>query len=941
MAKKGKLSNKLILFGRDLIKGYVTKKQYSNYFSTLSPWQMVSLEEKTKEWFMWNADWFEAIGLQQVNKDKGKILRNRRMAMGILDPNDYIPRDGEFSHLSSILIPEDSYDPLQQFYPLAPPVINVIKGEFEKRDFRVQIECIDSNSINEKIQYKTDLVNKAVMEYEQGLKQNALKNLGIQQIPEDQLKNASQEQIQQLQQMNQQFQNEMELNKKLIEAEQKYRTHKHRMEEWAQHILNVDAERFRIDELEVEAFVESLCNAKEFWHIDLLEDDYKLEFLDTANCFWHKSPSIKYISEGDYFGWFEDMTIGDVINKLGKRLKDDDFDKIKSFLNYTMNQVASSAMLTDDQKAFSDAYYDTSEPYPFGAKNIGMERIKERMYWEDFMKSNFENNSSFDAIMGQFNNVGTTIGQPKIFKVVRFYWRSQKQIGWLTRIGKDGVPQPGIWIDENYKVTEKPIYDNTITKENTKENLVYGEHIDWEWVNEWRHGIKIAQNHLSTYWKNNTGDFEPIYIDGEPVKFQFKGKDNIYESFPPVEGCEYSMKGVRAVSLVDLLAPSQITYNICQNKKAGIIVRDMGKLLAHNQATIPRDRPGHQVSQDIIADYYDQVAKTKILSTSIDKEVMQMLGQNANMVPQVVDMSIIPEAILYSDLANRIKEEAFETIGITRQRLGQQKASETATGITGAVNYSEVQTEPLFTQHSINLMPRVYQRLLEAAQYYLYQNKTSKIVYRNSEEENILMEVENYEGLLRDYNIRPVNKPVVKQIKQKLEKLFLEDNTLEASALDRAEVITSNSVVEILSKLKKAQAHKELLDEQKMQHEQEMQQKQIDAEREKLEIEIANTNEQNELDRKSAEKIAMLRQLSGIQTDANANTELDSQENLDYYLKQQQMIESNDQNSKKLEFEKQKHSDSMTLERQKLLAKLETEDKKLQVAKQNKNKYDK
>jgi len=937
--KKGKLSDKLILFGRDLIKGYVTKNQYSNYFTTLSPWQMISLEEKTQEWFMWNMDWFEAIGLQQVQKNQGKVLRNRRMASGILDPNDYIPQNGEFSHLTSIILPEQ-YDPLQQFYPLAPPVLNVIKGEFEKRDNRIQVECVDKYSINEKIKYKEDMVNASILEYQQSLKAQALQSLGLVYTPEDQLKGASPEQIKQVQDMNNQYQQEMKLNEQFFQAQNKFKTYKHRMEDWGQHMVEVDAARFNLEELEVEAFTESLCNAREIWHIDLLEDDYKLEFIDNANAFWHKSANTKYMSQGDYVGWFEDMTVGDIINKIGRRMKEEDFENIKTFLSYTLTMLNRGATLTNDQKAYADAYYNTDEPYPFGAKNPGMEQIKERMHWEDFMKTNFENYSSYDQIMAQYGQFGPTTGQPKIFKTMRCYWRSQKRIGWLTRIGKDGVPQPGVWIDENYKVTEKPIYDNTITKENTKENLVYGEHIDWEWVNEWRHGIKIAQNHLNVFWKNFSGDFKPIYLDGEPVKFQFKGKDNVYESYPPVEGCEYNMKGIKAVSFIDLLSPFQVTYNICENKKAGIMVRDWGKLLAHNQATIPRNAPGNQASSDLIANYYEQVAQTKILPTSIDKDVLQIVGPNANQIPQPVDMSIIKEAIDYATVGRMIKEDAYAAIGITPQRLGANKASETATGVEGAINNSEIQTEPLFTQHSVHLMPRVYQRLLEAAQYYLSVNKSSKVVYRNSNEENILIEAENLDGLLRDYNIKATNNPRTKQLKQKLEQLFLQDNTLDSTPLERAEVMASQSVVQIMNKLRDAQIRKDEKEQAMQEHEQQMQQQQIDAQREALEKELANTNEQNQLDRESAEKIAMLRELAGIQTDVNTNGAPDAQDNMDYFLKQQQMNSTISNNEDKLSFDKQKHADMLNLERQKLLTKQAIEKEKVKVAAMNKNKYD-
>jgi hypothetical protein len=911
MTNKGKLTKQLIVTSRDIIKGAVTKYNNNNFLLNVSPWQMVSLEEKTNDWFKWNMDWFESIGWVQMNKEHKKAIKNRKMAAGILDPEDYT-QGSDYNELVDI-VENGKKDPLQMFYPLAPPVINVLRGEFMKRDNKMQITCVDPQSISDKLEYKESLVQDIIMQNAIRLKQQALEKLGISQTDPN---------------TKEQYNAELENTKKLQEANKKFQSYKHRMEEWGQHIINVDSERFNMDELELEAFTESLCNSKEFWHIDLLEDDYKIEFLDTSHCFWHKSHNIKYISDGDYFGWFQEMTPGDIINKLGRRFKKEDFEHLREILSTFSGAHGGNAWLTNDQKAFPGAYYDTSKPYPDGRQNIPMEQAYETHVIEDFMKSNFEN-YSVDQIINQFGKENNGLGQPKLFRVLRVYWKSQKQVGWLTKIGKDGITQPGSWIDENFKVTEEPIYDFTINKDKTVENLVYGEHVDWTWVNEWRHGIKITQNTNSTHWSQYTAGFEPIYLDGEPVKFQFKGKNNPFESYPPVEGCEYKMKGLRPVSLIDLLAPYQISLNICENRSTGVIVDNYGKLLYHNQATIPRNRLGVQDSQENIYNFYEEVRQTKILPGHFDKEVMAALGPNASQVPQVVDMSIIQDAITYKTLSRMIKEDALETVGVTRQRLGQQKASETATGVQAGVNFSESQTEIYFNQHSNELMPRVYQRMLEAAQFYHYQNKNSQISYRNDRDENVLLDIENLDNLLRDFNIKVMSKPRIKQIKQKLEQLFLTDNTLEATALDRANVIYADSAVEIMEKLRKAQIRKDELDQQRFEQERQSQEQAEKAAQELKDKELRHESSENQLDRDSDEYIAQVRALGGMQTDSNTNLVPDAQDNLNYLLKQSQMDNANTLNNNKLDFDKKKHSDNVSLKQQEMLARQIIEQKKL------------
>ena len=86
-----------------------------------------------------------------------------------------------------------------------------------------------------------------------------------------------------------------------------------------------------------------------------------------------------------------------------------------------------------------------------------------------------------------------------MFRVMNLYWRSMKKMGWLTKLGKDGQIDFQDWVTEDFIVTEKPRYDNSIIKDKTKNNCIYGEHIDWTWINEWRRVIKISPNQKHSY----------------------------------------------------------------------------------------------------------------------------------------------------------------------------------------------------------------------------------------------------------------------------------------------------------------------------------------------------------------------------------------------------------------------------------------------------------
>ncbi len=534
-----KTSNKHILTGYDLVKGYVTENSNSNIMSEITPWQMVSKKDKNLSWIKWNADYFESLGIRQVKANAKNIIKNRKIAAGILDMSDYTVGSGEFSEMVGIVNSEESCDPLKQFYPVAPSVINVLVGEFIKREKDISVSCVDKYTKQEKFEEKEKIFTEIITSSAMAQKERALQALGVtSQNPETMDR----------------YEQEMQFSAKAIDAEIKFRSYKHVMEEWGQHIINIETDRFKMEELEVEGFKESLTNSREYWHLDLLENDYRVEFLDSQHCFMHMSPNIKYIEDGDYFGWFEDMTVGDIINKLGQRLSSKDFDILAQILINYVNFANGAILLTEDQQTMHAPYYDTSKPYPLGATNIPMNNARADEYLNNFVKDNFKNASSVDDILNYYSSKNSSEGNPKIFKVMRCYFKSQRKLGWLTKIMKDGTMIPGSWVDEDYIVMDKPKYDNSIDKKQTKETLVYGEHIDWQQLNEWRHVIKINANDVHSFWVNNyENNYEPIYLDGERVKFQFKGKNDPFSCSPPLVGAQFRTKGIRPVSLIDLI----------------------------------------------------------------------------------------------------------------------------------------------------------------------------------------------------------------------------------------------------------------------------------------------------------------------------------------------------------------------------------------------------
>lgn len=920
------MSNKLI-WGSDLYKGFKLDKNTrlgGGSLGDILPFQMLSLQEKTIDWIKAVADVYETSGWLNVEKKAGHIQRNYMMRYGKLNSSDYIinPTPQEMSGAMGMFIPNQSTSPLEQFYSLAPTFVDVLRGEFIKRDNTWTIEAIDPWSTAIAFDDKKQKFEAIITKFTEQQKSETLAAMGI-------TKDSNPDQYQQ----------EMEKSmRELQDVELKSKNFRTAGVKWAEKVVKIQDKRYSMSELEPDGFESGLISDSEFWHIDLLDDDFKVELLNPKWCDYHKGPNVKYVSDGDYFLWFDFMSVGDIVNKFGRKIKEEDLVKLKDIY------VRSAPIIVPDQeKNFQGAYYDLSKPWLQSTDlNPAMNDTllgKELAY--NYMRTpNFDHNIDVDIFNPVFGRAIT--GHPQMFRVMRLYWRSLARIGWLTKINRDGSREEPCWVDENFIVTIEPEYDNTIIKSKTKDNLLYGEHIDWTWRPEWRHVMKISPNQKHSFWMNNNNQLSSIYIDGGPVPFQFKGRNNPFDSLPPVEGCSYSYINTDGHSFIDRIRPLQILYNICMNKVPKKFLKDYGNKVAIDTRMMVTNNMENQVNiLDPVESYEEGLRESDILPYKFSRESLEGMGQPA--LPHVLQLSTVQEAMFYLDASDKIKWMAGENVGITRQRVGGQKASETATGINQGINYSETQTEKYYEQHS-NMMQRFRQRMLDAAQYYSTFKESSREIYMNDMDENVFLQIEGTDNLLPHYNINLQSKANVRAALQTISQFLMNENTLPIAPSAKLEALISNSIPKILTVIRKSELEQQANEAQQAQAEQ--QQKQAEMQQTQ-QMEAANQEHQDaqkELDRESQERIATIRALGGMQTDANKNSVPDSSENLTPYLKQQEILSKQQQAKDALAQKTQVATDATISARQAQEAAIEKEKIKgeyaLKVAQQNKNQYD-
>jgi hypothetical protein len=293
-------------------------------------------------------------------------------------------------------------------------------------------------------------------------------------------------------------------------------------------------------------------------------------------------------------------------------------------------------------------------------------------------------------------------------------------------------------------------------------------------------------------------------------------------------------------------------------------------------------------------------------------------------------------------LANHFKTQAFDAIGINAQRMGapvDQHA--TATGVTQAMQQSYAQTEQYFVQHSDYLMPRVHQMRTDLAQYYNSTKPSLRLSYMSSEAEKVNFTINGTELLMRDFNIFCTTKTNHRATLEQLKQMALTNNTTGASIYDLGNVIKADSIAEVTDILKDSQTRQEKEKAAQMEQQQQMQDQQIQAQTEQAEKQRAFEKEKLDQEIQKDITVAEIRSASyGAGVDINENKQNDFQDAM-------QDIRKRDEYREQMNFKREtaitkdnNDKSRIQIERERLSAQKEVANTNLQIARENKNRYD-
>ena len=889
------------------------KADHTRMGTLTQPIQFLPYTQKDGEWGAWNMDWFEMEGLRQIRRNARKLLKNYKLANGIIDRTDYIvEEDNQYGDLIETLTREDASALELKFYPIIPNVVNVMLGEFAKRTDKVQYISTDAFSYNEMLEEKRAMIEDSlVKEAEMKLAMSMLEQGAD---PEsDEFKQAlSPQNIKSLPDIEQFFKKD-------------YRS---LVEQWANHQHEADTERFKMKELEIRGFRDMLVGDREFWHFRMDEDDYEVELWNPVLTFYHKSPDIRYISQGNFVGKIELHTVSDILDRYGYLMNDEQLRSLESI--YPKKAAGYPIQGYQNDGTFYDG--TRSHQWNVSSPSLG---------FRQFTSVNDYFLAAGDDIITRILNESEDLqdfGTYQLLRVTTVYWKSQRMVGHLTRIDPETGMKIHEVVTEDYQITVPPQYNTSVMKVKDDTTLIQGEHIKWIWINQVWGGLKVGPNRPSFYGNADYMGIQPIYLNIGPMKFQFKGDFTLYGCKLPVEGSVFTDRNSRSVSMVDKMKAFQIGYNLVNNQIADILVDELGTVIMLDHNALPKHSAGEDWGKNNYAKAYVAMKDFQILplDTSITN-TENPLGFNHY---QVLNLEQTQRMMSRIQLANYFKQQAYEVIGITPQRMGQINSQETATGTEQAMNASYSQTEMYFVQHSEHLMPRVHQMRTDLAQYYHSNRPSVRLSYMTSKDEKVNFQINGTELLSRELNVFVSTKVNHKQVMEQIKQMAIQNNTAGASIYDLASIVKADSMAEVTHAMKTIEEKTNAQRQEQMQHEQQMQQQQLEAQQAAQEAQQKFEAEQKMLDRQTQIDVAEIKG-AGYQTgDVNANEQSDYLDSLQYLDKKRQADEEMNLRREQEVNKNNREAQHISLKQQELQTRKEIAEKQLQVAKTNKNKYD-
>lgn len=415
----------------------------------------------------------------------------------ISNPFEYIKED------------QDEYGNTEEIkhFPIAAQSINTFIGEYLKRPLNFYVVSTSPRARNEQLRLKSDMLFQTV---QQQIQQRIIQELQAEGLTPESPDFAQQMQARSPEQIQDYF------NKDYSDV----------VEQVGQKICKNLWLSENLDMEFMYGMRHACITAKEFYHIYNIRNQVKIRCKSPLNVFYHKSEQNHWISQSQYAGFHEYMTLSTIVDTYNNKLSVDD---VRALENLTNPGAAGHT------SAYNSNIYASHTGVTFATMN---EDNLDRML-SDFQHTG----SSF-----YFNNAG-------MIRVVQAYWRSKKEVAEVLFVDESGEPKT-MYIDRNYKIDYEAVKD-----------------VRWEYLDQIYQGTKIGTD---------------IYLDIKPYEHQYYDPDYPTYCPLPIEGCLYNNMHTEPISLVDLMTPWIELYDIVAHELKKDMRKSIGKVMFMSYDNLPK-----------------------------------------------------------------------------------------------------------------------------------------------------------------------------------------------------------------------------------------------------------------------------------------------------------------------------------------------------------------
>lgn len=430
-------------------------------------------------------------------------------------------------------------------------------------------------------------------------------------------------------------------------------------------------------------------------------------------------------------------------------------------------------------------------------------------------------------------------------------------------------------------------------------------------------GIEIVDK--EEYWVNEVwegyriGGVDGIYLRMRPIPYQFNTMANRSKCKLPYNGRLYSNRNAENISIIKLGIPFQILFIATMYNIEKLLNKNKGKIIIMDKNAIP-NKGGWDTEKFM---YYAEALGYMVVDRNqngVDRSFNQY---------QVMDMSTIGQVSQLIGVLDAIQTLWDKTLGITPQRKGQGITSSSQVGSTErAVFQSSIISEEIYGRFD-EYVQRELRGILDLSKFAWRDGKQA--IYLGNDLRSIILDTDPYNYVSSDFGVTVSNSSADKDSMERMKELaqpFAQNGQSPTTILELVNSQNPSKLKEILRNAE--EKTQEMMQQQQMGEQERIQQEAQVKENyamleHKMEMAIKEYERETQM---------MLEQMKlGANVTENPNDEYqNSVEQTKLQLEREKMLREDDRKRSEAEV--------------KAMTEKYKADKQLEVAKENKNKYD-